>query len=209
METRRAILLDRYGHPDIAVVAKTPGFAEWLVEYFESQVANGARFKAEETVQLGWGVLRLAECDDGELVVTEPDFRSMPIQWVEGAQQTMRHLTLQRHVCSLVRAEPQFRSLLESGLASPSFQSGSDFTMWREADDWLFRALEDDGTQAERHSLYAIAIQRPAVIPFLALPPGTEVFWARSGVDVLCAGERAYSEADPFLRDLVASPAFF
>jgi hypothetical protein len=209
MEMRRALLLERYRHPNITITAKTEGFADGLAEYFKSQVANGTRFKAGETVQLGWGVLRLVGDDDGELVVTEPDFHSMPIQWIDGAQQTMRQLTLQRHVCSLLDVEPDFTSLLTSGVASPNFMTGSDFSMSRDERGWWFRALEDDGTQAERHSLYVVALRRPAVIPFIALPPGAEILWAQSGVDILLAGKRLYSEAEQLLRDIVASPAFY
>ncbi len=42
-------------------------------------VATGSRFKAGETLQLGWMINQFAAAPDGTLRLQEPDMRSMPI----------------------------------------------------------------------------------------------------------------------------------
>jgi hypothetical protein len=141
------------------------------------------RFKPNETVQIGWMRTILKEAKNGDLEVWEPDFDSMPIKWTRGANNTMRHLILQKSVPELIGCEPSFPSLLQAGIASQMFLGKSDeFIMCREimGDDsgWLFRDAHEEITQATpcwHKSLYELSLFCVQIIPFLGLPDGATV----------------------------------
>ncbi len=50
----------------------------------------------------------LKEAADGELEVWEPQFDSMPIKWVRGVNNTLRHIILQKSVAEILGCEPAF-----------------------------------------------------------------------------------------------------
>ncbi len=209
MEIHRALLRDKHGHPDIAMAVDGKPGSDWLISYFNDQVQGGVRFKAGQTIQIGWGLLKLTGDDDGELSVSEPDFSSMPVRWVEGASRVMRHFIIQREVCDQIGVEPLFPSMVEPGVVSPSFVSGpSAFSMSRDQTGWLFVSKHDAGHQAELHSLYAVGIERPAIIPFLALPSNAEILWEEGCVEITLDGLHQSSTSNSFLKKLVDSPAF-
>ena len=208
LETHRVHLLEKYGHPDIVMAVDDQPGIDWLINYFSDQVRDGVHFKSGQTVQIGWALLKLSGDDSKELRVFEPDFASMPVRWVSGISRAMRHLTIQREVCKQVGESPCFPSMVEPGVVSPNFVSGrSAFSMSRDNDGWLFRAREDEGHQAGLCSLYALATERTAAIPFLALPPGTEVDWERGSAVISFNGRQHYSRSNAFLNRMLASSA--
>ena len=208
LETYRALLREKYGHPDIIVSADGEPSSDWLIDYFSGQVRDGISFRAGQTVQVGWALLTLADAGAGELTVCEPDFSSMPVHWVAGSSRVMRHLILQREVCDQIGEDPCFPSMVQPGVVSPGFIGGrSAFTMSRDDEGWVFRSEEDDVHQASLSSLYAVGVERTAAIPFLALPPGAEIDWERGSAEIRFGGRRYSSRSNPFLSKLLASPA--
>ncbi|BCU78862.1 hypothetical protein [Luteolibacter sp. LG18] len=167
--------------PDIVFQIEAEGadLARWVIDYFEARVRDGTRFHNNETVQLGWGLLLLRQNGD-VLEVFEPDFKSMPIQWCPGVNHTIRHLHLQRSVCDLFNCDPMFPSLLQAGIVSPRFTESRDYTMSRDnAEDpdsgWLFAETGYPGPEAEFCSLYQLGVQKPEIVPFLALPVSSHI----------------------------------
>lgn len=208
LETRRVLLREEYGHPDIAISVDGPPKSDWLASYFRDQVHNGVSFKAGQTVQVGWALLKFADGDAGELTVSEPDFASMPVQWVAGISRVLRHLIIQREVCNQIGVEPCFPSMIQPGVVSPNFVGGrSAFTMSRDDEGWVFQSADDECEGARFCSLYAVGIERTVVIPFLALPPGAVVKWVSGSAEIEFKDRRYSSRSNSFLDRLLASPA--
>jgi len=184
----------------------TRHFASWL----EAMVLEGARFSDEETIQLGWSFLMFREAGKG-LEACEPDFQSMPIRWVPGINNTTRHAHLQRAVCGLFDCEPEYPQIAQAGIASSNFIQGKEFVMFRsepaESSDsgWAFHESDSIGSGGSFFTLYHLALLKPAIIPFLALPPLTRVSWSPGRCEVTVRGIMRSSEDAKLLRNLTTS----
>lgn len=194
-------------HVDIA--DQFASAANWLVNYFETQVQKGISFEPGQTVEVGWSLLQLRQSGD-HLEVWEPDFDAMPIRWGNGANNTLRHLTLQRSVCDIVKCEPVFPSIRHAGIVSPRFLSSSSFSMSRDQPSnsdsgWVFAESGYSGTEGEFISLYQIVLERFHVVPFLALPHGAFVRIEAGWIEVSFANETVSSEENALLRELTRS----
>ncbi|MEF2251064.1 immunity protein Imm33 domain-containing protein [Ralstonia solanacearum] len=204
----RTHLRRRYDHPDIVVMV-SPGLGtgfEWIVSYFEEAVAGGTTFHENQLVQIGWMMVTLRLREHGDLEVWEPRCDSMPIRWVPGASTTIRHLVLQRALCRQLDMDPVFPALNQSGVVSARFIGTKAFCMEREVSQagsdsgWIFK---DPHPEGGRHcSLFEIAVSRPEVIPFLALPVGAAVTCDASGVTVSHRGHTLSSALNEFLAGL-------
>ena len=156
---------------------------DWLLNFFEQSIKEGARFKPDETVQIGWMLTILKESTNGALEVWEPQFDSMPIKWTRGVTNTMRHIVLQKSVAELLGCEPNFPSLRQAGITSQMFlDKPNEFIMSREItggdSGWMFRDAHEEITEAtacEYKSLYELSLYCMQIIPFLALPDGAKV----------------------------------
>jgi len=188
------IPLRQYDHPDILVrvddVLDTQ--VGWLLGYFSSQVQSGLRFAAGQTVQSGWVILKMAADPDGALLVTEPDFKSMPIEWAGQANRCVRFLSIQRAVCEQIGAEPDFPSLAQPCAAPEQLPSRSQFALVREQfngshSGWLLQRHIGDPARLRLVSLYEAALSNPSLIPFFALPSGAAV--EREGARVVVSYE--------------------
>jgi hypothetical protein len=180
-----------------------------IVAYFETQPQAGVRFTDGQTVQFGWLLLLLRQADDNHLEVFEPDFDCVPIRWCRGINNAVRHLSLQRAVCALFGCEPLFPTISQAGITSPKFFSSVDYTMSRDtpADSdsgWVFAECDYAGAEGEFCSLYQLSLQKPEVIPFLALPPSSRITF-KPGFREITANTTTRSSADnDLLRKLAA-----
>ncbi|MBT1536883.1 hypothetical protein B7R78_0007035 [Ralstonia solanacearum] len=179
---------------------------EWIVSYFEEAVAGGTTFHENQLVQIGWMMVTLRLREHGDLEVWEPRCDSMPIRWVPGASTTIRHLVLQRALCRQLDMDPVFPALNQSGVVSARFIGTKAFCMEREVSQagsdsgWIFK---DPYPEGGRHcSLFEIAVSRPEVIPFLALPVGAAVTCDASGVTVSHRGHTLSSALNELLAGL-------
>ena len=203
------------GHPEVsfAVAEESRFSADWLRDYFESQVLEGKRFRANETIQIGWMIAQLKD-NDGRLEIWEPDFDSMPIKWCRGVNNTLRHLVLQQAVCKEIKCEPDFPSLRQAGVASVSFlDHQSAFVMSRGGltgaeSGWRFYKSEEFGINGEFKSLYEIALHRAGIIPFLALPEGASIKRSDSMIELNYAGKQLTSQKSELLRKITQTTVF-
>jgi hypothetical protein len=178
---------ERFGQPEIVLILDDEAQMEprWILDYFQDSVAAGKRFRVGETVQIGWMVAKLFETADGELEVWEPRFQSVPIQWVRGINNTLRHLILQKSVAELFQKEPVFPSVLQAGIVvSPVWEQQGQLCMLREEpmqndSGWRFSRDESERPGGQFRSLFEIGCRFPLLIPFLALPPGGSVICAQ------------------------------
>jgi hypothetical protein len=213
MRDHRSNFQDIYNHPNIVVSLSVDldSGADWLLAYFESEIQRGITFRADETVQIGWMIVKLKSDDNGDLEVWEPKFDSIPISWVRGASNTIRHLTIQKAVCAQVGVEPDFPSLSQSGVIPSDFLDYSGaFIMSREAkgqtdSGWIFSKAESAGLDGRRCSLFEISIRNLAIIPFLALPVGTSVRHAIDGILISFESIEISADSNEFLRRLLLS----
>jgi len=205
----RTNLRQRYNHPNIVVAVASDlgtGF-DWVLSYFEEQVAAGVVFSDNQLVQMGWMLVKLCQDSSGDLEVWEPIFDAVPINWTRGASTTIRHLMVQREACAQLGVEPSFPVLNQSGVVSAEFFASGKFDMERElcevATDsgWIFKDPQPAG--GKHCSLFEIAVARPEVVPFLALPVGTTVSYDKSGIDISLGDRKISSSNNEFIARLV------
>jgi hypothetical protein len=200
----------RFSHPEMSIPLEPRGgfSADWLIEYFETEVSKGRVFKSGETVQIGWGLVLLRDTPAGELEIWEPDFVSMPIQWRRGANATMRQLILQKSVAEALHCEPVFPSLRQACAVVPDWKQLKEITMlrgeqWQNLSGWSVASSAQEAA-TEWCSLYELGCHIPAVIEFLALPAGSEVRVRAEKVEIEYAGRRASSDDSKLLRELLS-----
>ena len=213
MIERHLLFAPSLGQPDIVVAVSVDleGRADWIADYLDAAVDEGARFREGETLATGWSVTKFVSDDRGRLELHEPSFGSFPIRWVRGVDRAVRDHLLQSEACGQFDVEPEFPTVLQTAMASAAFLSGSrEFLMRREdaADNdsgWMFIAPEDSGDDLQLHSLYAVAVAQRFVTPFLALPPGASVSVSAGEVVVELGGRTASSQTNAYLKQLIAS----
>ncbi len=206
----RALLRATSGHPDI-IIRVHPSLdrlAAWLPLYFSDQVEKGGRFVSGQTVQVGFGLLRLMETDEGDLLIQEPDFVSAPITWTEGASRCVRFLALQKAVCAELGVELNFPSLRQVLLAQAPTPGPDRFTLSRdplasEGSGWALFA--DANAAMQLVSIYEAVLACPAIVPFLALPPGSAVKREAGRLAISAGDHRQSSDSNLFLSRLVTA----
>ena len=207
MSELRAALYAAYGQPDVIVRVEDAleNLATWLPEYFMEEAGRGVRFAPDQTIQIGWSVLKLSVDAVGDLLVCEPDFVSMPIKWVEGASQCVRLLALQRSICEELGVEPEFPWLGQPAFVPDAQASSGDFMMMRAEEGshhsgWSIQERED--TALKLVSLYEATLSNRAIVPFLALPRGSLVKREGAGYFVSSDGRQASSTSSDLLARL-------
>lgn len=184
---QRTIDCQLVGHPEFQIRVSDRAIPaqdiSWLLRYFERQVADGERFQAGETIQIGWMLTRLEATADGFLRLTEPDMKAVPIKFIDSVDNTLKHLRNQKDVVESIGAtlEPDFPSLQQSAVVDVEYKSASRLLLTRDlahgADSgWsLTVPREEVGSQFLRISLYQLGVDRPDLIKFFALSPGLQV----------------------------------
>ncbi len=179
----------RVGHPEISIsfdgnrVLSTD--AEWLINYLDAKVQEGDVFEAGSTIQIGWMVNRF-EMADGKLWLFEPDFRIIPIEFVNSVDRTLVHLRLQKDINDSVEIKDySFPVLNQSGIICTHFLSQSDLFMERTTPSdrdsgWFFGCISlqhdhNDPACLRRVSLYETICAKPHLVEFLALPSGIRI----------------------------------
>jgi hypothetical protein len=211
------------GHPEFRFKVDETAVIDPDVDFFrdalETWVLEGERFKDGETVQYGWSMLTVRRTEDGHLSLWEPDFQSLPIQWVDSVTATLEHLRVQKDVC-----ESYFDSV---ALAIPSLQSscivcvrlqGSEVVVLDRAEPegadsgWFIGCLQrdhDHDAVSELHkvSVYEGVLQNPRAMPFLGMPPGTLI---KAGglppTNVFYEGEERTPKPSSYLDALAKRP---
>lgn len=155
----------------------------WLLGYFERQVADGERFHAGETVQIGWMLTKLEATADGLLRVTEPDMKAIPIKFIDSVDNTLKYLRNQKDMVESIVPPlgSDFPSLQQSAVVHAEYKRASHLLLTRNpahgADSgWSLTDPRDEGgSSILRISLYQLGVDRPDLIKFFALPPGLQI----------------------------------
>jgi len=172
--------------------AEAEQLGRWVVSYLENQIRNGTRFLPGQTVEIGWMLLLLQQREFG-LELMEPNFKVMPISWCCGLNRTIKHIYVQRAVCTLFECQPHFPSIRHAAITSPGFYTSLNYSMFRgepvdSNSGWVLSDndyLEDEGDYC---SLYEIALRRLEVVPFLSLPSSSLVLVTPDYIEVTANG---------------------
>jgi hypothetical protein len=180
----------KYGHAEFSVNADE-NFPKYLDSFFgwlESEVAVGKRFLPEQTVQMGWSLLKVFQREDGTLGLLEPDFRSMPIKFVDSVSNTLFHMLLQKGAAESLDLDDKLDlpPLRHSAIICTNFGTTTEIFLSRTAfagsdSGWFFGCahLGHDHQSSEnlrRISLYEAAVRfNEQILPYLGLPIGMEI----------------------------------
>ncbi|VWD39003.1 hypothetical protein BLA50215_05237 [Burkholderia lata] len=216
----RTIHCKRFDHPEfqIQVSDRTIPAVDigWLLRFLEQSVAGGERFRAGETLQIGWMVTMLESGADDVLRIMEPDMRAIPIEFIDSVDSTLKHLRNQKDMAASVAPaqEPDFPSLRQSAVVHVNFKSAGSVLLTRyparETDSgWTLTDLDDeagsrDPSRYVKISLYQLGVNRPDLIQFLALPSGLQVFVAGSTIRVMDPGGEIQPAPGSYLEALNA-----
>lgn len=159
-------------------------------------MADGERFKHGESFQVGWMFTRVQEGANGSLQILEPDMKTVPINFVDSVDRTLRHLRAQQDTVASLSPpiQPAFPSLRQSAVVHVNYKTAQRVLLSRFAgtemdSGWWFTDLNDQaGAQNSQNfvktSLYQLGVDRPDLVKFFALPAGLQVVidGARIGV---------------------------
>jgi hypothetical protein len=194
----------KHGHPEIVINFDEALVPErWvsdIISFLESRVAEGTQFEADQTFQLGWVVTKFLANGKGELVLCEPDFQTMPINWLPELSKAFTDEFEQNMVAdSLGLGElVESPSCLQPALYCSQFSDGPDFYMSRmevPPDDqvdsgWFLGCVDWDNHDHNadgnilKASLYELVTINPRIVPFLGLPQGASIGYGESPDDL-------------------------
>lgn len=194
----RTTQCSKHRHPEISFQVTSSAIPEedrqWLVKSLEQMVADGSRFKAGETLQLGWMLNRFEKGPNGTLRLQEPDMKSTPLVFVDSMDATLKTVRSQRDTVESFKQPMQadVPSLRQSIIVPPDYETAAAFAMMRDPPEeqhesgWFMMSGEDQPSEAELAkyqlvSLYEFALRRPDLLHLLALPPGTIIRLPASG----------------------------
>ena len=220
----RTTTCGRHGHAEFTLVIDeplpVPGLETILVSYFEDNVAGGTVFKAGETVQFGWAMLRLIQRSDGTLGVEEVDRRSGG-RWCERVGNTLMETWVQQQVALSVGAEPEFPRQGQSAIVCTNLVPGADDYMMSRSeptapDDsgWFIGCCDDDHDHntlenLSKGGLLAVGRTLPFLVQFFALPFETNLHVAasagRPSPTIYIDGQPRTPRADSYLASLIAA----
>lgn len=207
----------QFGHPEFQISVSSKAIPEvdivWLLSWLEKRVAAQERFKAGETIQIGWMITKLQAAPGGTLIVTEPDMKSVPIKFIDSLDNTLKQLRSQKDSLeSLGKSfELAFPSLQQSVVVHKNYKTTNRVLLDRASpvgDDsgwWVSDLNDKGGNQTPKNfvkiSLFQLALDRPDLVKFFAFPPGLQVV-VDSRIGVLKDGKEIPLVEGSFLSQL-------
>jgi hypothetical protein len=185
-------LCHKYGHPEFLLQIHDESVAasriDWLLNWLQREVTNGKKFLPDQIVQIGWSLLKVFPRENGTLGLLEPDFKSLPINFVDSVSNTLLHLLLQKSVAESLGLERDLNlpSLQHAAILCDKFGTRTEVFLSRvapvKADSGWFFGCDDARHNHEitenlrRVSLYEAAVKiDERIIPYLGLPEGIEI----------------------------------
>lgn len=217
-ETHVTTKCKQFNHPEfqIQVSSKAVPAADiaWFLAGLEKRVAEGERFKGGETMQVGWVLIMLQAAPGGVLRIMEPDMKSVPVKFVDSLDNTLKQLRSQRDtVESFTPSIPlSFPSLRQSVVVHRDYKTTRRVLLSRyepeELDSgwWLSDLNDESGARDPTHftkiSLYQLAVDRPDLVKFFAVPPGLQVIVDHGRIGVLKEGKELRQVPGSFVSEL-------
>ena len=213
----------RYGQAEISVEWSGDNYLkptlDWILAWIETEVADGRRFLPEQTVEIGWSLLQIRQRNDGTFALFEPDFKSMPIIFVDSVTNTLFHLLIQKSVVDSVglTEEIALPSLRQSCLVCTEFGGSTGYVLDRAKGSdkldsgWFFgcyRPEHDHNNAANlrRVSLYeAASLKDERVVPFIGLPVGVMVHFDGARLSLFRDGKKLAIQRGSYLQQKYAA----
>jgi len=213
----------KHNHLEITLVCEDAPFLasgfQWLLGWIESEVASGKRFLPDQNVQVGWSLLNVRQREDGTLGFFEPDFKSMPVVFVDNVSNTLLHLLLQKSVNESLGLENELvlLPLSHTGIICTRFRKRGDMVLTRQLpkqndSGWFFGCFSSDHDHQAVESLQRMSLYEAAValddriIPYLALPAGIQVLINSSGPRFLRNGKELSIKPNSYLHHKFVKP---
>jgi len=209
----------RFGHPEFRIRVSNKAIPDadvaWFLHFLESRVAEGEKFSGGQSLQVGWMYTKIEDTDDGFLRIAEPDMQQIPVRFIDSVDSTLVHLRNQKDVVESLVAEvaPEFPSLQNSVVVHVDYKSASRILLTRaepaDANDsgWWFTDLDDkegsqDPSRFTKTSLYQLAIDRPDLVKFFAVPADLRVYIKGPVIAVLGPESEIEQKPGSYLSEL-------
>lgn len=182
----------KHGHPEFILEVKDDQIPEIYINAFietlESMVADGSVFKPGENLQNGWMLTRVEEAKDGKLTLHEPDMKSMPVKFVPGVTETLRHKMFQLFTLDsfgIDRSQIQIPLIGQTAIVCNNFDQDGELLLAREEDEdnhsgWTFICLDESHDHEKEGnlsliSLYEAMVRRPFIVAWMYFPVGSQI----------------------------------
>lgn len=217
-ELKRTLDGSKYGHPnlrfccDLSVVVE--GELNYLVAFFERQIAAGTKFEPGAMLQIGWLILQIGTSDDGVLIVMEPDMKGSPVNFVDSVTQTLTHLRLQKSSLESFGLENllSLPSLRQSCVVCNQLAAGEKFTMERGGrggndSGWFIHCADPAHDHAKienlkRVPLYDVGCELKRSLLFYGFPKGSVIQVQPTGTTVIWQGMTLQPKEGSFIATL-------
>ncbi len=182
----------RHDHPEFVLEVDGDQIPEVYVQTFletlENMVAAGSVFQPGETLQDGWMVTRVEDAGDGKLTLHEPDMQQLPVQFVPGITETLRHKMIQLFTLDsfgIEREQIKIPRIDQTAIACDRFDAGGELLLARDAGEerhsgWIFCCLDDDHDHEQDDnlqlvSLYEAMLRCPHVVAWMYFPDDSQI----------------------------------
>ena len=189
--TLRTQSCSAHGHREFTLTfgepLPVPGIERMLLDYLEGGVAQGLRFEPEETVLLGWAMLRVGARADGTLGLWEMDLGAES-GWAERVDRSLMQTWQQKELVRSVGLEElvDFPRQLQLGTVCNKVLERTSYMLSRSApadeeDSGWFLGCDDLGHDHDRPEnvarvqLLSVVDRLPFLAQFLALPATSQV----------------------------------
>ena len=190
--------------------------ARELIACLERHVSRGHSLKPGDHFLYGWVDLRFEQIQENILAVKEPDFISVPAQYIDSVTNTLCHLRWQRSCASALGIDQALTipTMDQTAAICPGVRKAAHFVMERHnaclpSSGWTIGCVEPvhdhaHGSDMVRASLYEIVTRfHRAIAAFLALPAGTKVLNSQQGLWISCDGRSHQIPHGSFLDQLI------
>ena len=177
------------GHPEFVLECQDDiaFMLPFLLQFLEDRVAAGTVFRPGQSLQMGWSTLEIETREDGALTLSELDLSEIPGRRARSVSLTLMALYRQKAVVDSFDPPlpPAFPSMTQEAVCCDGYADADALMLTRVAGDgrdsgWFFGCVKDghdhqDAGRLVKAPLVELAAARPAVIEYLAMPPGSVV----------------------------------
>jgi len=210
-----------FNHPEFVLDLESEALsvhAGVLLRSIESLVAKGEVLRPGETFQFGWLTLQIRSFDADCLTLFEPDMRSLPIEYVPGANTAIRHMMTQLFTLDsfgIARATMRIPNMHQTVMVCDRFATTPVFFLTRNEpiahqDDsgWYMGCMDPDHDHDTRENLtcitlYEAFVKRNDIHQWLIFPTETKVFLNRANPPKVWIGDEKFAlQAGSFVEEM-------
>jgi hypothetical protein len=179
-----------------------------LREFLKMRVAEGAEFKAGQTIQCSWMWFKVGMDEHGELVLLAPKPGAMPMNFVPDSSDALNLVLTQRYVCDSFGVACGSCSAMQSAIVVKDLHRCKKVFMNRtdpengRVSGWFFGASDskldvNDTCNLELKSTWELSCNLPESRDFFLLPQGWQVAFDEGPI-VLCDFEPATARPNSY-----------